>query len=88
MTRFVPGEPMGKKSELIALVQDIVVALVVVALVLGALYIYGGRGVGEHAALRRVVIRRSDRHRGPDPRTHPRQVRARCDLGGGQGLGL
>ena len=43
MTRFVPGEPMGKKSELIALVQDIVVALVVVALVLGALYIYGGR---------------------------------------------
>ena len=34
---------MGKKSELVALVQDIVVALVVVAIVLGALYVYGGR---------------------------------------------
>jgi signal peptidase len=34
---------MGKKSEAIALVQDIVVALVVVAIVLGALYVYGGR---------------------------------------------
>jgi len=43
MTRVVPGEPMGKKSEVIALVQDIVVALVVVAIVLGALYVYGGR---------------------------------------------
>ncbi len=43
MTGAVPGEPMGKKSEVIALVQDIVVALVVVAVVLGALYVYGGR---------------------------------------------
>jgi signal peptidase len=43
MTWAVPGEPMGRKSEVIALVQDIVVALVVVAIVLGALYIYGGR---------------------------------------------
>ncbi len=34
---------MGKKSEAVALVQDIVVALIVVAIVLGALYAYGGR---------------------------------------------
>ncbi|NIP34744.1 MAG: hypothetical protein GWN18_07325 [Thermoplasmata archaeon] len=34
---------MSKKSEAMALVQDIVVALVVVAIVLGSLYVYGGR---------------------------------------------
>jgi signal peptidase len=34
---------MSRKSEAMALVQDIVVALVVVAIVLGSLYIYGGR---------------------------------------------
>jgi len=34
---------MSKKSELMALGQDIIVALVVVAIVLGSLYVYGGR---------------------------------------------
>ncbi|MCJ2540464.1 MAG: S26 family signal peptidase [Candidatus Thermoplasmatota archaeon] len=34
---------MSKKSEAMALVQDVVVALIVVAIVLGSLYIYGGR---------------------------------------------
>ena len=34
---------MSKKSEAKALVQDVVVALIVVAIVLGSLYIYGGR---------------------------------------------
>lgn len=34
---------MGRKSEIIALVQDVVVALVVVAIVLGSLWLYGGR---------------------------------------------
>ena len=34
---------MSKKSEAMALVQDVVVALVVVAIVLGSLYVYGGR---------------------------------------------
>jgi len=34
---------MSKKSEIMALVQDVVVALIVVAIVLGSLYIYGGR---------------------------------------------
>ena len=34
---------MSRKSEAMALVQDIVVALVVVAVVLGSLYVYGGR---------------------------------------------
>jgi signal peptidase len=34
---------MSKKSEAMALVQDVVVALIVVAIVLGSLYVYGGR---------------------------------------------
>ena len=34
---------MSKKSEAMALLQDVVVALVVVVIVLGSLYIYGGR---------------------------------------------
>ena len=34
---------MSRKSELIALGQDIIVALIVVAIVLGSLYVYGGR---------------------------------------------
>jgi signal peptidase len=34
---------MSRKSEAMALVQDVVVALVVVAIVLGSLYVYGGR---------------------------------------------
>ena len=34
---------MSKKSEIMALVQDVVVALIVVAIVLGSLYVYGGR---------------------------------------------
>jgi signal peptidase len=34
---------MSKKSEALALVQDVVVALIVVAIVLGSLYVYGGR---------------------------------------------
>lgn len=34
---------MSNKSEAMALVQDVVVALVVVAVVLGSLYVYGGR---------------------------------------------
>ncbi len=34
---------MSTKSEVMALVQDVVVALVVVAIVLGSLYLYGGR---------------------------------------------
>jgi signal peptidase len=34
---------MGRKSEIFALVQDIAVALIVVAVVLGGLYAYGGR---------------------------------------------
>jgi signal peptidase len=34
---------LSKKSEAMALVQDVVVALIVVAIVLGSLYVYGGR---------------------------------------------
>jgi signal peptidase len=34
---------MSKKSEAMALIQDVVVALIVVAIVLGSLYVYGGR---------------------------------------------
>ena len=43
MTRPVPGANMPRRSDTLAMVQDVVVAIVVVAIVLLSLWAYGGR---------------------------------------------
>ncbi len=38
-----PGAPMSRKTEILALLQDVIIAVIVVVIVLAALWAYGGR---------------------------------------------